>query len=167
MEILKALNFNFYSFIWQIINLFVVIFLLHKIMYKPIIQMVAERERRIEGSLAEAAQAKEESGKLVAKYQAQLSKAREEAQDLINRATKAGEELKDKIINDAREEANKTVTRAKSEIEGEKAKALADIRDQAAMLAIMAAGRVLERSITADDQKRLAKKFISEVGELQ
>ncbi|MHB1125887.1 MAG: F0F1 ATP synthase subunit B [Bacillota bacterium] len=167
MEILNALNFNVWTFLWQVLNLLVVLGLLYKLLFKPIGQVLADREHKIESSITEATKAKEAAEDLHVKYQTLLQEAKGEAQDIVNRATKLGEEMKSEIITGAREEATNTIEKAKAEIQGEKAKALSEIRDEVATLVVMAAGKVIGKAITVDDHERMIKEFVTEVGEVQ
>jgi len=75
--------------------------------------------------------------------------------------------MKQQIVSEAQEEAARTVAKAKEEIIGEKTKALAEIRNEVANLALLAAGKVVNRTINDEDQKKFVEEFVSEVGELQ
>lgn len=165
--IFAALNFDPWTFLLQAINLLVVVALLYFILYKPVTKMVAEREQRIEQALEGAARARREAEEALAQYQAQLAGARQEAQEIVTRATKMAEEIREEITTNASQEAEKTLAKAREEIQAETARALAEIRDQAATLAVLAASRVIERSLTPEDHERLVREFIQEVGEVQ
>lgn len=167
MEVLKALNFDFTTFILMAINLVIVIGFLYKFLYQPVGRILAEREEKISGSLEAAAKAKEEAQALLAQYQEQIARARQEAQELVSRAAKLGEDMKEQIVGEARDEASKLINRAKAEIEGEKAKALAEIRGEVATMVIMAAGKVIEKELSQADHDKLLKEFIAGVGEIQ
>ncbi|MHB1418322.1 MAG: F0F1 ATP synthase subunit B [Bacillota bacterium] len=167
MDILNSLNFNVWTFLWQVLNLLVVIGILYKLLFKPVGQVLADREKKIESSIADAVKNKEEAASLQVKYQTMLQEAKGEAQDLVNRATKLGDEMKAEIIASARAEATNTIEKAKAEIVGEKVKALTEIRDEVTTLVVMAAGKVIGKSITAEDHERMIKEFVTEVGEVQ
>ncbi|MGB9663137.1 MAG: F0F1 ATP synthase subunit B, partial [Moorellaceae bacterium] len=137
--IFKALNFNIWTFLWQVLDLLIVMGVLYVLLYKPLGKILAEREAKIEGSLQDAAAAKEKAEKLLQEYEAQMAGARREAQAIIERAGRMGEEMREEMIKRAREEANRTLEQARAEIAGEKAKALAAIREEAANLAILVA----------------------------
>jgi len=100
-------------------------------------------------------------------YEARLAEARQEAQDVIVKATKLGEEMKNDIVANAQAEATKAIQRAQEEIGREKDQAIAALRDEVATLAVMAAGKVLDKSISVEDHKKLVNEFVSEVGDLQ
>lgn len=167
MEALQALNFNLWAFIPQVLNLLITIGVLYILAYKPVTKMLLEREQQIEGAINEAAQKREEAQALLAKYEEQIQNARNEAQAIIANATKVGEEMKEEIIRNAQEEAAKTLERAKAEIQLEKARALKEIKEEMATLVVLAAGRVIDKELSAKEHERLIHDFIAEAGELQ
>lgn len=167
MDALKALNFDLWVFIPQVVNLLIVIGVLYILAYKPVTKMLLEREEQIEGAIKDAAQKREEAQAILAKYEAQIQGARNEAQAIIANATKVGEEMKEEIIAGAREEAAKSLERAKAEIEREKARALAEIKEEMSTLIVLAAGRVIDRELSPQEHERLIQDFIVEAGELQ
>lgn len=167
MEALKALNFDLWTFIPQVVNLLITIGVLYILAYKPVTKMLLEREQKIEGAINDAAQKREEAEALLAKYQEQIQGARNEAQAIIANATKVAEEMKEEIIANAREEATKSLERAKAEIALEKARALAEIKEEMATLVVLAAGRVIDKELSPQDHERLIQEFIVEAGELQ
>ncbi len=166
-DILAALHFKPWTFIMMAFNLLIVALVLNKLVYKPVSKLLEEREQKIEGSLRDAALAKQRAEEQLKEYEARMQSARQEAQEIIARAQKLGAEMQESIVNQAREEARKTMEKAKAEIQGEKAKALAAIREEVATLAVLAAGRVIGRSLTPADHERLVQEFIAEVGEVQ
>lgn len=165
--IFSALNFSPWTFILQAINLFLVMGVLYLIVYKPVTRMVVEREQRIESSLASAAEARDQATNLLAEYEQKINSSRQEAQEIVARATKMAEEIKDEITSNARLEAERTLAQAKEQIKTETSKAMLELHDHAAALAVLAAGRVLERDLRLEDHQRLVKQFIQEVGEVQ
>ena len=159
MAILEALNFSVWTFLFQIINLLIVIAILNKLLYHPVIKIMREREESIERSIADAKAAKVDSEKLLVEYQAKMDNAKKEAQEIINRASKTGEDMKIQIVSEAQEDAARTVAKAKEEIIGEKTRALAEIRNEVANLALLAAGKVINRTIIDEDQKKFVEEF--------
>lgn len=167
MEVLEALNFNIWSFLFNAVNLLIVIGVLYILAYKPVTNVLLEREEKIEGAIEDAAKSQKEAKELLAKYEAQIKEAKNEAQQIIAKATKIGEEMGEEIVAKAGQEANKTLAKAKAEIEGEKLKALAEIKGEISTLVILAAGRVIERELSVTEHERLIQDFLSKAGELQ
>ncbi|MEW6661871.1 MAG: F0F1 ATP synthase subunit B [Bacillota bacterium] len=165
--ILEALHLDPWTFLFQIINLLIVMGVLYILLWKPVGKLLEEREHRIESQLKDAAQAKEQSEQLLREYEAKMAGVKHEAHEVIAKATKLGEEMREDLVAKAREEAERALSKAKAEIQAEKAKALAAIREEASTLAVLAAAKVLERDINTDDHRRLVREFIQEVGEKQ
>lgn len=165
--VLQALNFNLWSFLIQALDLLVVLGVLYLLLYKPLGQIMAQREQKIATTLAEANTAKEKAEALLAEYQDKLKAARQEAQEIVEQARVLSEKAGAEILADAKAQAERTLEAARREIEAEKIKAVAEIREQAATLAVLAAGKVIERTLTDADHERLARKFVREVEQWQ
>lgn len=166
-EILTGLGFEFPKFLWQIVNFLILLFLLKKFAYKPILNMLDERTKTIEDAISNAETAKTEAEKLRKEYETRLAEAKQEAQEVMAKATKLGEEMKNEIVTNAQNEAAKAVQKARDEITREKDQAIASLRDEVAVLAVMAAGKVLGKSITVEDHEKMVKEFVAEVGDLK
>jgi F-type H+-transporting ATPase subunit b len=100
-------------------------------------------------------------------YEIRLKEAKQEAQDILAQATKLGEEMKTDIVTNAQSEAARAIKKAQEEIGREKDRAIADLRDEVATLAVLAAGKVLGKSITIEDHEKMLKEFVTEVGDLK
>jgi len=165
--ILESLGFEFPKFLWQLVNFLILLFILKKFAYKPMLNMLDERKKSIEDAINNAETAKNEAEKLRKEYESRLAEAKQEAQEVIAKATKLGEEMKKEIITNAQNEANKAIQRAQEEIAIEKDQAIAALRDEVATLAVMAAGKVLGKTISVEDHKKLVNDFVAEVGDLK
>lgn len=166
-DILKSLGFEFPKFAWQVVNFLILLWILKKFAYKPILGMLDERKKSIEDAINNAESAKAEAAKLRQDYESRLAEAKQEAQDIIAKATKLGEEMKSDIVANAQAEATKAIQRAQEEISREKDQAIAALRDEVATLAVMAAGKVLGKAISVEDHKNLVNEFVTEVGDLK
>lgn len=166
-EILSSLGFEFPKFIWQLVNFLILLWILKKFAYKPILNMLDERKKSIEDAINNAETAKNEAEKLRKEYETRLAEAKQEAQDVIAKATKFGEEMKKEMMASAQEEAAKAIQKAQEEIGREKEQAIAALRDEVAVLAVMAAGKIIGKTITVEDHEKLVKEFVTEVGELK
>lgn len=164
---LEALSFNFWTFLFQAVNVAVVLGLLYFILWKPLAQSFAEREGAIGGDLRKAASAREQAEEILSNYQHKISEAHQEAQAILEKTNKLAETTRAEIVAQAREEAGRVMEQARMEIDREKRAALADIRRQAADLVVITAGKVMARALTPDDQEHLVKEALSEVERLQ
>lgn len=166
-DILLSLNFDFGKFMWAVANFLILLFLLKKFAYKPVLNILDERKNAIEAAINNAETARTEAEKLRKEYETRLAEAKQEAQDIIAKAAKLGEETKAEIVANAQNEATKAIQRAQEEITREKEQAIAALRDEVAVLAVMAAGKVLGKSITVEDHAKLVKEFVAEAGDIK
>lgn len=149
-----------------IVQFFLLLILLRAVAYKPILKAMEDRQNNIEQSIREADNSRTEAKRMIDEYTAKLQEARKEAQEIIEKATKLGEDSKADILAKAQEEASKITTKAKAEIQAEKEKAIAQLRDEVANIAILAAGKVINKEITNQDHVKMVKEFVEEVGDL-
>ena len=127
--------------------------------------MLDSRKEEVANNLNSAEEAKLEAQKLRDEYAAKLQNARSEAQDIINQAAKIGEQTKADIVNEAREEAARLTAKAQDEIAREKTEALNEIRNEIADLAVLAASKVVGKTIDVADHQNMVNNFVKEVGE--
>ena len=151
--------------IWTAISFVILLVLLLKVAYKPITKALKRREDTIRDSLEEAKKTRESAEALLEDYKKQLAQAREEAHKILSEGKTLGENVKKEIIQKAHEESNQIVKRAQEEIEFQKEKALMDLKERIADLTIMAASRVIEKSLDKKDHEQLLEEYISKVGE--
>lgn len=98
MALLESLGFAPLKFVWQIVNFLILLFILNKLLYKPMLQMLDDRKKSIEDAINSAETAKAEAEALRKEYETRLAEAKKEAQDIIAKATKLGEEMKKKLL---------------------------------------------------------------------
>ena len=110
--ILESLGFEFPKFLWQVVNFLILLFLLKKFAYKPILDMLDERKKSIEDAINNAETAKNEAEKMRKEYETRLAEAKQEAQEIMGKATKLGEEMKREIVENAQSEATKAIQKA-------------------------------------------------------
>jgi F-type H+-transporting ATPase subunit b len=146
--------------IWTMVTFIVVLIILRMTAWKPIMKGLQDREKSIEGAIAEAAKIKTEAEALFAKYQAMLEKSKDEARAILDEARKDGMVLQEELRNRARQEADDFKARAHREIELQKDAALKEIWQQTATLSTALASRVLGRTLQASDQERLVKELL-------
>ena len=139
--------------IWAVLNFIILVIGLRVFLYKPVCNMLDSRKKEVVDNLNYAESAKLEAQKLRDDYASQIQNARNEAQDIINQASKIGEQTKADIINEAREEAARLTAKAQAEIAREKSEALNEIRNEIADLAVLAASKVVGKMIHAADDR--------------
>ena len=158
------LNHHIGFVVWASLAFLVLLVLLKKLAWKPILEAIHERERSIETALASAENAKAEMARLTNQNEALLKEARAE-RDLI---LKEAKDLKDKIVaearNNAQAEGEKMIEKAKLEIESQKNAALSEVKNQVASLSVEIAEKVLRRQFEdRSKQDALVSDLLKEV----
>lgn len=151
--------------IWAIINFLILLAILNKFLYKPLLKMMDDRKSEIKRDLDSAAQANAEALKAKEEYLKQIEQAKEEAQRIMEKATKMGEETSEALISQAREETSKMTEKAREMIRLEKEEALNQLRDEVSTLVVTAAGKVIDKTIDQEAHEKLIREFIAEVGD--
>lgn len=147
----------------HIINIIVLFFLLRMILIKPINRFLSERSDRIQKQLDEAKAGLDEAAALKLEYKKQLETAAEQGHEIIRGSqTKATLDAKT-IMSDAHTQADNIMGEAREKIEKEKARAMEQMRGEVAQLATDIAARILNREVTADDNKALVEEFFLEM----
>ena len=159
------MDLNIPDIVWAIVNFFILLAILNKFLHKPILDMLNKRENFVNENLNNSKIAREEAEKLRADYENQLKSAKQEANEIILQASQLGEKTKAEIIDTAKEETNKISAKAQQDIRLEKKKALAEVKEIIAETAILAAEKIVARSLNAQDHEKLIDDFVKEVGE--
>ncbi|MVN20311.1 F0F1 ATP synthase subunit B [Mucilaginibacter arboris] len=139
--------------VWAAVAFLILLVLLGKFAWKPIMGAIYERERSIEDALLKAEAAKEEMTRLTTENESLLKQARAERDQILKEA----KQVKDHIIGEAKAaaqaEGNKIIEKAKMEINNQKAIAMADVKNQIATLSVDIAEKILRKQF-ADQQKQ-------------
>ncbi len=148
---------------WTGVSFLVVLFLLAKFAWKPILGAVKQREENIENALQAAEKAQAEMEKLNAKNEELLVQAREERDALISEAKEAREKMISEAKTTANAEAEKIMTSAKASIEIEKRAAIAELKNTVGALSLDIAEKVVREKLSDDNkQKELVEKLVAE-----
>ncbi len=150
-------------FLWSALTFIILILLLWKVAYKPLMAMQKKRQAEIHDAIEGAERVKEEARMLLVEYKQQLADARVEAEEILERARRVGESTKAELVNEAKTQADRTLEKAREQIERETRQALADIKLQVADLALAAAEKATSRSLTAEEDVRLIREALAEV----
>jgi len=150
-------------FIWSVITFLILVALLYKFAFNPLMRMQKARQDQIHQSIVEAEKLRDEAQELLVSYKQQLSAAREEAASIVDRARKAGESTKAEVLEEARVQAEATLAKARQQIERDTNQALQRIREEVADLTIAATEKVARTSLSQEDQLRLIQEAINEI----
>jgi F-type H+-transporting ATPase subunit b len=151
--------------IWTVITFLLLLAILWRFAWNPILGALDARERAIQKTIEDAERLQSEAQALLEEHAKRLAEAREERNKIIDEARQAGEHLKTEVLEKARREADQVLVRVHRQIELETEEAILTIRDQAAELAIKVAERVIERSLTGEDHRRMAREAVTELAE--
>ncbi len=148
---------------WTTVTFFIVLLILKKIAWGPILTALEEREKGIQSAIDRAHQAKDESEAILGKNRELLSKADADADKIIREGKDYAEKLRADISAKAHEEANKMIAAAKDSIEQEKRRALDVLRNEVADLAVMGAEKIIKTALDADLQKKIVNSMIKDL----
>jgi F-type H+-transporting ATPase subunit b len=149
--------------LFQVINFLVLLYLLNRFLFKPVLARLDERSATIKKGLEDAESAARDRELAQAEREAAVAEARKEAQQMIARATKIAEDSRAEIVAEAKANAEKVTERAREEINAEKEKAMAELRATVADLALEAASRLIRTEMDTPTQRRLVEEFLTEV----
>ncbi len=149
--------------VWTVITFLMLLFVLYKIAWKPILAAVANRERRIQESLDRSEQAQREADEKLASYQQLLENAKKETQEIVAKGQKATEAMREEILLKTKEDSARLLEKAKKEISLEREKALEEIRGLAVDLSLTAATKLMQRSMTDQDHRKIVERYLQEL----
>jgi F-type H+-transporting ATPase subunit b len=158
---LESLGVNIGAVIWHLANFVLLIVILQRVLYKPVLKMLDDRSTRIRESLAQAESVRAETARLEAESRSILDEARRQGQDILALANQNSERLVAEARQAAQQEAERLVERARSEMTRERDQAFQELREQVADLAIAAASRVINRSLDDQAHRQLVREFLT------
>ena len=159
---MEALGINIPGLVAQIVNFLLLLFLISRFAYKPILNYLNQRSEQIKESLEAADRARQEAQQSEANIQAQLDAARREGQIIIEQASRSAEQLREEIQQVARQEAETIRQRAQADFDLERQKAIADLRRQFADLTVTAAERVINESLDRAKHQSLISEVLEQ-----
>jgi len=149
--------------LWTAITFLLLILVLSKYAFGPIVRMLDERERTIREAIDQAKKEREEAERLLAQQKESLVKAQREAAELAKRSQQEMEAFRQQLTAQARKEADELVVAARKSIEEERGKAVAQLRAEVADLAIAAAGRIVKSGLDEKAQRQLVDEYIRDL----
>jgi F-type H+-transporting ATPase subunit b len=149
--------------IWTVVVFGVLLLILGRFAWGPVMKALHDREEHIEHCLLEAEKARNEAERLMAENQKNLARAAEQVRATIEAAKKEAEAIANGIVQKAHAEAESNRERAERDIATARDQALSEIFTKTADLAVAVAGKVLSKSLSGDDQKRLTDAAMAEL----
>jgi F-type H+-transporting ATPase subunit b len=146
--------------IWTVITFVILLIVLRKVAWGPILTALEQREYTIRSALEEAQRARQETEQLLAQRQQMQTDANREVARLLEQGREEAERLRVSMTEQAREEAQRLIEIARREIGRERQLAMQELKNTAADLALAAAGRLLNTAMTGEDHRRLVTEFL-------
>lgn len=148
--------------IWTIISFLILLVILRKFAWTPILKALDEREKGIKDNIEAARLARVEAERSLAEYRRKLAEAQAEAQGVVAKARGDAERVREELLAKSKQESQALVERARKQIEMESDAAIKAIRLEVAELVVIAAERVIGRALTPEDHRRLAAEGLKE-----
>jgi len=149
--------------VWTLVIFGILVFVLTKFAFKPITEAVQAREKALEDAIEGAKRDREEAAHLLDEQRKQLAAAREEGQKIVANSRTAAEEVRQDLLEAARKQQQEMVDKARADINRERDNAIADLRREAIDLAIMGAGKVIEKNLDDKSNRELIEKFLASI----
>ena len=154
-----------WTFIAQILNLFIQVYLIKRFLFKPINEMLEKRRQMADAQIQDAVKAKNEADAIKAEYEQNMLEAKNKANDILISAQKTAAVQSEAMLKEAASQAAAIKAKAENDIAQEKRKAVNEIKGEIGGMAMEIAGKVIEREICEEDHRKLIDEFISNVGE--
>ena len=160
MELLGNLGINGKLLVAQIINFLILLFVLYKFAYGPILKMLEERTNKIEKGLKDADESHKKLAEIVQKEKEVMAEARKEAQAIIVKAEEQAKKNKEDIITESKTQSEKILADAQKKIEEEKNKMLVEVKGEIANLVVLATEKMIGEKMDTAKDKELIEKSI-------
>jgi F-type H+-transporting ATPase subunit b len=149
--------------IWTLLAFGITLWILWKLAFPRIGEALDKRQKAIEESIDTAERTKVEADELLQEYRERLKEAREQADEIVARARKAGDNLEAESKVDALRQREELMEQTKRDIQAETNRAIQEIRNEVADLTVLATEKVTRKTLTDDDQRRLVEEALGEL----
>ena len=148
---------------WSWISFLILLYLLKRFVYPPILEILETREKKITGDISDAEKLKAEAQKMREDFEAQLKQAHEKAHVIIKLAQEESRKSRDESLQETKAKCKQMLDGAEREIKRNQEKLIQEIRGHIAALTIASTEKILNKTISQDDKNRLAEESIEEV----
>ncbi|NTW48273.1 MAG: F0F1 ATP synthase subunit B [Chlorobiales bacterium] len=152
---------------WTAVTFFLLLFLLKKMAWKPILTALDERQKGIQSAIDRAEKAKADAEVVLAKNKVALEKAEAESERIIKEGREYAEKVRNEIVEKANAESRKMIEAAKAEIEMETQRALASLREEVADLAVKGAEKIIRQNLDAQKHKAVVASMLEDIKSLK
>ncbi|MGN0709180.1 MAG: F0F1 ATP synthase subunit B [Anaerovoracaceae bacterium] len=162
METVQPLFQLNWNLLFSVITFVVLFFILRHFFFEKVHKMMVDREEEVRTQIEDAEDKEEEAQKKLKEYREKLDSAEAEGREIVKKARIEAREQAEGIIADADAEAAKTLENARKEIEREKFDARKKLSDEVGDLAVRAAGRIMQKELSPEDQAEIIDEVIKE-----
>ncbi|HEU4585663.1 MAG TPA: F0F1 ATP synthase subunit B [Gemmatimonadaceae bacterium] len=157
----KLLSPNTGLMFWTLLIFLILMFVLTRFAFKPLTRAVEAREKALEEAIENARRDREEAAALLEAHRQLLRQGHEDAQRFVVEGRAAGEKVREEIVAQAHREQQQMLERARSEIAAERDRAIAELQREAVNLALLGAGKVIEKDLDNETNRRLVETFLA------
>ncbi len=165
MSYQSLVDFNGWTLIAQILNLFLQIYLFKKFLFQPVKKIFEQRQQEVDTLYSDAEAARQDAETAKESYETHLRTAAAEADAITSRAVASAKLTGDQIVSAAKAEADAMREKASREIELERRKTMDELKGEISGLAVEIASKVAEKEIGEQEHEALIEKFIDELGD--
>ncbi|MBI4438026.1 F0F1 ATP synthase subunit B [Candidatus Uhrbacteria bacterium] len=158
-----TLGLNLKIFIAQLINFTVVLLVLWKWAYKPIVKILEQRQEKIEKSVKQAAEVEARVGEIASQQRALIAEAKSEAAKILDETRAQADERKKVLLEKAKEEVKAVVAQGKAQLEAQKGLMIREAKEEIAQIAVAAARKIIEESVDEKKAQKLAEAVVEEM----
>jgi len=162
MEVLGTLGLNWQGIFWHLINFILLLVVLQRLLYKPVLRMLDERAARVKESMERAEFLRHESVRIEEESRRHMDEARRQAAEILANARRMAEREREERRARAEEEARRIIERAQAEAAAERERLRAELRTEVADLAINAASYVIGEKLDPATHRRLVEQFLAQ-----
>ena len=156
---------NFWTMIFAWCNLLVLYWVLRKLLFKPVKNMIDSRQQEIDGMYSDAEKSREDADAMKADYEEKISHAKEESEEILKNAVRRAQLREEEILREANDKAARVMKRAEEQVEMEKKRAINEVKNEVSDMAIGIASAVIERDIDRTEHEALIDELMRTMGE--
>ena len=152
------------EFVPALIAFLIILAVLSKLVWPSVLEMMEKRQAKIQSDLDEAERSKREAAEEVKSYEGKILEAHHEADAIIAKAKKEAEEVRSQVLAKAQREAADIIAKAHGAVDSERHKAMIELSSSVVDLSVEIASKIIGNDLSEDEQRRLAEKYLAEVG---
>ncbi|MCQ2552961.1 MAG: F0F1 ATP synthase subunit B [Clostridia bacterium] len=161
----QLVSFQYWTFIAQLCNFFIQIWLFKKFLFKPVKNIIEQRQQKLNSILVEAQDAKDTAVATKKEYEDALRDARQEAKEITEQAIVSAKTRSEQILSETKDDVAAIRKKASNDIELERQKAMAQAKNDISTLAVELAAKIVNKEIDENTHKDLIDDFIKDLGE--